>query len=269
MTDLQLFNFDASDVRIVMLDGVPWFVLNDVCAAIGIEAPRRAVTRLDSDDVRSTHVTDALGRQQETTVVNESGLYDLIFVSRKPQAKRFKKWITSEVIPSIRQTGMYAMDIDLPTALERYAAALREKDAASKRAIEAQTRLDELRPIEAEWRTYMDSTGMVSLGALAQALGGGRQRLIERLRELEILVSLGASQGGVRPMQQYKERGWFVIRTEQTNIGPKLVAYATPKGVSMVFRALIQHGIGDRKWDELPKEEELFNRLEFQPDPEG
>lgn len=243
--------------------------MNDVCAAIEISAPHRAATRLDSQDLRSTQVQDSAGRVRETTVVNESGLYDLIFVSRKPAAKEFKRKVTGEILPEIRKTGMYLGQIDLPTALERYAAALREKDAASKRAIEAETKIEELRPIEAEWRTYMDSTGLCDLGALAQALGGGRQRLINRLRELGVLVSRDASQGGTRPMQPYseQERGWFAVRIETTNIGPVSVCYATPKGVSETLRALVKHGVGEHRWGSLPTEEELFARVAFKDDP--
>lgn len=270
MTDIKLFEFHGGNLRVVMIDGNPWFVLNDVCAAIGIEFPRRAVTRLDSDDVRSAHVADSLNRQQETTVINESGLYDLIFVSRKPAAKEFKRKVTSEILPEIRKTGMYLPDgIDLPTALERYAASLREKDAASKRAIEAEARVEKLRPIEAEWRTYMDSSGLCDMGALAQALGGGRQRLINRLRELGVLVSLGASQGGVRPMQPYseKERGWFAVRMETTSVGPVSVTYATPKGVSEILRQLVKHGVGEHRWGALPTEADLFKQVTFKEDP--
>ena len=269
MTDLQLFEFQDKPVRVAMIDGEPWFVLTDVCVVIEIAQPQTAVKRLDQRDVATTNISDGVGSHtQKMTIVNESGLYDLIFASRKEAAKEFKRKVTTEILPEIRKTGMYLGQMDLPTALERYAASLREKDAASKRAIEAEAKIAELRPIEAEWRTYMDSTGLCDLGALAQALGSGRQRLINRLRELGVLVSLAASQGGTRPMQPYseQEQGWFAVRMEATNVGPVSVTYATPKGVSGVVRALVKHGVGEYRWGSLPTEEELFSRISFKED---
>jgi len=259
------FQFEQHSVRVFVRDGEPWWVLNDVCAAIGIESPRRAVSRLDGDDVHSMNVTDDLGRKQETKVINESGLYDLIFVSRKTEAKRFKRWVTKEVLPEIRRTGSYGLEMDLPTALERYAAALREKDAASKRAIEAESYATELQPKAIEYDHYMNSDGLCDLGALSQALGAGRTRLVRRLRELGILVSeVGSQRGGTRPMQRFQELGWFEVKIETVNIGPVPVAYATPRGVSGIFHALVKHGVGEHRWGAMPTEDELFKKISFE-----
>lgn len=254
-----------------MIDGQPWWVLNDVCEAIGISQPRTAAQRLDTEDVGLTNVLSPQGTGQGTTVVNESGLYDLIFVSRKPAARQFKRWITGEVIPTIRKTGMYVAEMDLPRALRQYADAVEEKMRAESRAMVAETYIQETRPALTEWQAYMDSSGLCDLGALAQALGGGRQRLVDRLRELDIIVKKSASQlGGTRPMQPYSEgeAGWFVVRMEATSVGTVAVAYATPKGVSGVLRALVKYGVGDRRWGALPAEEDLFGKLDFQERPD-
>jgi phage antirepressor YoqD-like protein len=154
--------------------------------------------------------------------VDEGNVYDLILRSNKPNARAMSRWLTSEVVPQIRKTGSYIQAPDYPTALELYAKVLRDKDAASQRAIAAEAQITEMVPIVREWESYMDSTGTVDLGALAQALGGGRQRLVDRLRELGILVSLTASQRGIRPMQQYQDRGWFKVVLEKpaSNVGP-------------------------------------------------
>lgn len=263
--DIAPYTFEHHDVRVILLDGEPWWVLLDVCAAIGIANPARASTRLDSRDLHTVKVVDDHGSRRDTTAVNESGLYDLIFTSRKPAAKRFKRWVTTEVLPEIRRTGTYGLaEIDLPTALERYAAALREKDAASRRAIEAESYATELHPKAIEWDCYMDSNGLCDLGALAQALGGGRTRLIRRLQELGVLISPAAAQrGGTRPTQRYTELKWFKVIMEDTNVGPKYVSYATPKGVSGVFRALVKHGVGEHRWGALPTEQELFKVITF------
>jgi prophage antirepressor-like protein len=89
-----------------MLNGLPWFVLVDVCRVLEIGNSRMAADRLD-DDERGVSSIDTLGGTQQVTVINESGLYSLILTSRKPVAKAFKKWVTSEVLPAIRKDGAY------------------------------------------------------------------------------------------------------------------------------------------------------------------
>lgn len=101
------FDFENNAVRLVIQNDEPWFVAKDVCTILDIANPWDAVARLDEDERDDLGITDAIGRKQEMNVVSESGLYALIFTSRKPQAKRFRKWVTSEVLPSIRKTGGY------------------------------------------------------------------------------------------------------------------------------------------------------------------
>lgn len=113
MSRLQIFNFNGAEVRTVEKDGQPWFVLKDVCDVLELSNPRMVKDRL-SDDVSSTYpIPDALGRQQVTTIVNEDGLYDVILESRKPEARAFRKWVTSEVLPTIRKTGGYVANEDV------------------------------------------------------------------------------------------------------------------------------------------------------------
>ena len=107
MNELQIFNYYGNSVRTVEISGEPWFVLKDVCAVLGIANHKMTAQRLDGDEVSLTDLTDALGRQQETTIINESGLYNVILRSDKPEAKPFRKWVTAEVIPAIRKTGGY------------------------------------------------------------------------------------------------------------------------------------------------------------------
>lgn len=100
------FYFNSNDVRVVVKNNEPWFVAMDVCKILDIKNSRDALSRLD-DDEKGMVNTDTLGGYQELATVNESGLYSLIFKSRKAAAKHFKKWVTSEVLPSIRKTGGY------------------------------------------------------------------------------------------------------------------------------------------------------------------
>ena len=102
------FNPGNQPVRVETIGGEPWFVAKDVCDALTIENHRDAVGRLD-DDERGSVVVDTLGGRQSVSAVNESGLYNLIFQSRKPEARKFRKWVTSEVLPAIRRTGGYMM----------------------------------------------------------------------------------------------------------------------------------------------------------------
>lgn len=266
--DVTPYTFESHEVRVMLMNDAPWWVLNDVAAAVEIANPRDVVKRLDIRDVDNADVPDSNGHTQATTIINESGLYDMIFTSRKEAAKRFKRWVTNEVLPEIRKTGTYGLGkIDLPTALELYAKALREKDAASARAVEAETYATELQPKAIEWDHFMKADGLCDMGALAQALGGGRTRLINRLRELKILVSEAGSQlGGVRPMQRYAELGWLEVKIENTPGGAKYVTYVTPRGVSEVFRMLVKHGVGEHRWGGLPTEEELFQKVSFAKD---
>lgn len=102
------FNENNKPIRVEVVDGEPWFVAKDVCDALGIENNRNAASRLDDDEKGASIVRTPSGEQQMTTV-NESGLYSLIFQSRKPEAKKFRKWVTGEVLPSIRKTGKYEL----------------------------------------------------------------------------------------------------------------------------------------------------------------
>lgn len=105
----KLFNYHGSQLRTVVVDNEPWFVAKDVCEILEIKNPTDALKRLDEDERARFN----LGRQGDTNIVNEYGLYNLVLGSRKPEAKEFKRWITHEVIPSIRKTGSYSLDVDV------------------------------------------------------------------------------------------------------------------------------------------------------------
>lgn len=113
MTDIQIFNNpDFGDIRTVEIDGEAWFVGKDVAGALGYAKPLGAVsTHVEKDDSLKRGLMDSLGREQETIFINESGLYALIFGSKLDSAKKFKKWVTSEVLPAIRKNGSYTMPV--------------------------------------------------------------------------------------------------------------------------------------------------------------
>lgn len=113
MSNLINFNFENSPIRVVEKQGEPWFVANDICGVLGLTNPRQALTALD-DDEKGVILTDTLGGEQKINIINESGLYILILRSRKATQQgtvqhKFRKWVTSEVLPSIRKTGSYSL----------------------------------------------------------------------------------------------------------------------------------------------------------------
>jgi prophage antirepressor-like protein len=103
-----IFNFEDRKVRVVIVNNEPWFVAKDVCEVLEISKHRDAVSRLD-DDERGSVLVDTPGGKQEMTAVNEYGIYSLVMTSRKPEAKKFKRWVTHEVLPAIRKTGSYSV----------------------------------------------------------------------------------------------------------------------------------------------------------------
>ena len=109
MNGLQVFNYNSSEVRTVMRDGEPWFCLVDVCRVLDLSSPHKVAERLDRDELPGIKVRSG-GQTREMTFINESGLYSVILRSDKPEAKPFRKWVTSEVLPTIRKTGGYGVD---------------------------------------------------------------------------------------------------------------------------------------------------------------
>lgn len=108
MNKVTIFKYEENKlVRTMNVSGEPWFVLKDVCDVLGLSTPARVAERLDSDEVSQAHLIDSVGRSQEMTIISESGLYNVILRSDKPEAKPFRKWVTAVVLPSIRKNGGY------------------------------------------------------------------------------------------------------------------------------------------------------------------
>lgn len=116
MNEITSWNYEGAEVRTVQIDGEPWFVLADICRELEISHVKDTATRIDEDDLGQTEVIDRMGRSQKAWIINESGLYTVILRSDKPQAKPFRKWVTSVVLPSIRKTGSYS--VQQPNAFE-------------------------------------------------------------------------------------------------------------------------------------------------------
>lgn len=137
MSNLAIFSNESfGNVRITMVDGNPWFVARDVCDCLELDNITRALSGLDADEKDFT-ISNTLGGDQQMLTINESGLYSLVLRSRKPEAKTFKRWVTHEVLPSIRKTGGYgnapkALPKDYVSALEALLATEKERIALSE-----------------------------------------------------------------------------------------------------------------------------------------
>lgn len=140
MNNIQIFKYENNDVRTVEMNGEPWFVLKDVCAVLGLTDTGRTAERLDADELTRTTLVSG-GQNREMYIINESGLYNVILRSDKPEAKPFRKWVTSEVLPSIRKSGGYIAGQDQLTPEELMAKALQ---VANKTLAEREARISAL-----------------------------------------------------------------------------------------------------------------------------
>lgn len=110
---VSVFKFNSNSIRIIMQADGPWFVAKDVCEVLEVGNPAQALTRLDADEVNTIILKDGKRGNPTTAIVSESGLYDLVLSSRKPEARPFRKWVTKVVLPEIRKTGSYNLRNDL------------------------------------------------------------------------------------------------------------------------------------------------------------
>ena len=194
MNELTIFNFENQQVRTIIQDSEPWFVAKDVCDVLGHTNSRVATERLDEDEKGVSKVYTP-GGGQEMTIINESGLYALVLTSNIPKAKAFKRWITHEVIPQIRKSGVYVSPQVDSKMLYQIAQALEEK--------EKQIAL--MKPKAEFFDAVANSKDAIDLGTAAKVLnmGMGRTTLFRILREKKILNRENV------PYQEYIDRGYF------------------------------------------------------------
>lgn len=239
---LKLFNFENHEVRIVMKENEPWFVLLDLCVVLDL-APRVVRQRLN-DDVCSTYpIPDSLGRDQETTIVNEDGLYDVVLDSRKPKAKEFRKWVTGDILPSIRKHGMYAMDelLDNPELLIQTATKLKEE---RQLRLAAENEILVLKPKAENYDEFLNTEGLIQMNEINKILGIGLKKYYAILRIIKVLMKQKGSTVHI-PMETYMgNKGLFVVLRESfiDKKGKKkyhTVTYATHQGAEFVKDSII------------------------------
>ena len=237
MSALDVFQYSGQQVRTVVVDGEPWFVAADVCRILEHSNPSMAVGALDSDEKGLRNV-DTLGGEQSLMCVNEPGLYALIIRSRKQEAKAFKRWITHDVLPTIRKTGRYGSDIEMLAQLPSSQMLALAAEAA-RRAEEAETALEAAKPKVEAYDAFMDADGTYSVGAVAKMLGLSQNKLFDRLRNEGVLIAKGAMRN--TPYQAYMHH--FTVKAydfERSN-GDRGTSYTTrvqPSGVDFIRRKL-------------------------------
>jgi anti-repressor protein len=207
MNELQIFNNpEFGQIRVIEKNNEPWFVAKDVCEVLELTNPTVAIGRLDTDEVAKFN----LGRQGETNLINEYGLYSLILGSRKPEAKKFKRWITHEVIPSIRKTGIYKAKEINSQMLFQIAQQLEEK--------EKQIALMAPKALFAD--AVETSHTSILVGDLAKLLRQngydiGQNRLFIYLRDKGFLIKSGSSRN--MPTQKSMDMGLFEVKERAVN----------------------------------------------------
>lgn len=221
MNEIQTFDFDGSGIRTLTIGDEPYFVGKDVAQVLGYSNPRDAIAKhVDAEDRNTVAIRDGKGNPNQT-VINESGLYSLILGSKLPEAKRFKRWVTSEVLPSLRRNGMYAMDelLDNPDLAINALQKLKEEREA-RRQLELQNAQMKPKALFAE--AVETSSTSILIGDMAKLLRQngvevGQRRLFDWLRTNGWLMKTGESRN--MPTQKAMEKGYFEIR-ERTITNP-------------------------------------------------
>jgi prophage antirepressor-like protein len=234
--------FDDSPIRMAIIDGEPWWVAKDVCDILGLEQVSRALDRLEQDQRGVLKVThpQSVGKYIEMASVTESGLYELIIRSDRPEARRFRKWITSVVLPSIRKTGNYTKS-EAPKGPELLALAVLE----AARMIEAKDLIiAELAPSAAAADRITNAVGLKSLSEIGKINGIGPRKIFDLLADQGIMFRRGESW---IPYQQYVDSGYFRVResTYEMNGVDHLYSktYVTGRGEVWIAKRLIANEV--------------------------
>lgn len=219
----KVFNSEKfGNVRVIMITNEPWFVAKDICDALEIKNITQAIQRLDTDERSMFNI----GRQGEVNVINEYGVYTLVLGSRKPEAREFKRWITHEVLPSIRKTGTYGIP-------QNYAEALQLAADQAKQLLEQKPKVEFFDAV-AESK---DAIEIASVAKVFNVPRVGRNKLFEFLRDHKVLMRNN------QPYQKYVDCGYFRIieqKYERSNgdtcINIKTLVYQ--KGVKYIQELL-------------------------------
>lgn len=219
MTDLQVFNFEGADVRTVTIEDEPYFVGKDVAKVLGYKKPENAISNhVDDEDKTSTLIQGSGSNyKSKAIVINESGLYSLILSSKLPSAKKFKRWVTSEVLPAIRKHGAYLT----PDKIEEV---LFDPDTIIKIATElkheregrliAEQRVSELQPKASYYDKILNNKSLVAISLIAKDYGMSAREMNAKLHSLGVQYKLGNTW---LLYSKYQKTGWTHSETTMVN----------------------------------------------------
>lgn len=239
MNDIQIFdNEEFGQVRTVDINGEPWFVASDVCNALELSNTTTAIGRLDDDEKSKFNLGLSGG---DTNCINEYGLYNLVLASRKEGAKKFKRWITHDVIPSIRKTGGYNLPQTYAEALRALADQAEQAEKLRIENTELQQANIEMKPKAEFFDAVAGSRQAITIGAVAKVLNYpniGRNKLFEILRDRNIL------QKDNIPYQKFIDQGYFRVIEQKYNVGDEVrISFRTlvfQKGVDFIKKTVDQ-----------------------------
>lgn len=218
--------FDGKSIRIIEINDEPWFVAKDVCEVLEVKNISQAVSKLDEDERSMFNI----GRQGQANIVNEFGLYSLVLSSRKTEAKQFKRWVTHDVIPSIRKTGSYTIQIPktLPEALRAYA----NEVEAHERTVKA---LETAQPKAEYFDALVERKLLTNFRDTAKELHLGQKKFVEWLMESGYIYR--DQKRKLKPYMKYVPE-LFELKEWERNGKADVQTLVTPKGKE-TFRLLI------------------------------
>lgn len=214
--EVQIFNFEGNQVRTIEIDSEPWFVGKDVAEILGYKKTRNAIsTHVDEEDKKAAPIQSPFGGKQQTTIINESDLYSLILSSKLPSAKAFKRWVTSEVLPTIRKHGAYLTDAKAEAIVTDKTALADLLQQAADQLKAKDIQIDEMKPKALFADSVSASNSTILIRELAKILKGngisiGGNRLFQWLRDNGYLVSCGSYRNA--PTQMAMNLGVFKVK---------------------------------------------------------
>ena len=242
--ELRTFNFETQEVRTVIKNNEPWFVGKDVADILGYSRSDNAIRRHVDDEDKLTHRISASGQSRNMTIVNESGLYALIFGSKLPKAKSFKRWVTKEVLPSIRKHGTYMTAETIEKALTdpdtiiQLATTLKEE---REQRLIAEQRVNELQPKASYYDLILQNKSLLSVTQIAKDYGKSARWLNQKLHELGVQYN---QSGTWLLYQNHAESGYTQSTTHAIDENKnKLFTKWTQKGRLFIYELLKDEGV--------------------------
>ena len=250
MNKLMIFNNpEFGEIRTVEVNGEPWLVGKDVARALGYANPRKALDdHVDLEDkLQGDGVTirDSMGREQHPTLINESGLYSLVLSSKLPGAKKFRRWVTSEVLPSIRKTGGYNLPKDYPSALRALADAEEQRLALAAENERQRQVIAEFKPMRQYLDTILSSEGTMATTQIAADYDISAKQLNKILHEEGLQRNVNGQWILYREHmgKGYTKSETIAITRSDGRPDTKMYTKWTQKGRVMIHNILVRRGI--------------------------